>query len=333
LQLDATFGLNPAMQPLKPFWDNGSLAFVHAVGQADPSRSHFEAMAEMERAAPGTSLRSGWLDRTLGLRTSTGPFTATQLGWGGVTGALVGPTAETVLPGIADFKLDGGWNATETARWDRALTAMHRGATSSLAQPADTALTAARTTTQLEAAGYTPAAGAAYADNDLSKQLRDVARLIKAGVGLQVACVELDDWDMHVDLGTVDSGRMKDRLTILSEALAAFATDLGAGLANVTVVTLSEFGRRLEQNGSGGVDHGHGNVVMVLGGGTVGGHVYGTWPGLAADALVDGDLAGTTDYRTILGEILQKRCGAGSLSSIFPGFSAPASLGLTTGRA
>jgi uncharacterized protein (DUF1501 family) len=113
--------------------------------------------------------------------------------------------------------------------------------------------------------------------------------------------------------------------------LAAFATDLGPSLADVTVVTLSEFGRRVEQNGSGGVDHGHGNLVMVLGGGTVGGQVYGTWPGLAPDALVDGDLAGTTDYRTILGEILQKRCGAGSLGSIFPGFSGT-ELGLTTAR-
>jgi len=136
-----------------------------------------------------------------------------------------------------------------------------------------------------------------------------------------VACVDEGDWDMHAGMGTADTGWMFDHLTDLAQALAAFATDLGPLMDGVTVVTLSEFGRRVAENGSGGVDHGHGNAVLMLGGGIDGGKVHGRWPGLDEAALVDGDLAGTTDYRSVLGEILTKRCGAGSLAQVFPGFS------------
>jgi uncharacterized protein (DUF1501 family) len=138
-------------------------------------------------------------------------------------------------------------------------------------------------------------------------------------VGLQVAAVDYGDWDMHAGMGRVGGGWMVDHLTELSGALAAFATDLGPRLADVTLVTLTEFGRRVEENGSGGTDHGHGQAVLLLGGGVRGGQVHGQWPGLAPGALVDGDLAATTEYRTILAEILEKRCGAGSVASIFPG--------------
>jgi uncharacterized protein (DUF1501 family) len=137
-------------------------------------------------------------------------------------------------------------------------------------------------------------------------------------VGLQVACVDYGDWDMHVDMGTVDTGWMHDHLTELSDAMAAFATDMGTKLNDVTMLTLTEFGRRVEQNDSNGVEHGHGQAVLLLGGGVDGGKVHGTWPTLAPDALVDGDLAGTTDYRALLAEVLEKRCGASGLSAVFP---------------
>ena len=153
----------------------------------------------------------------------------------------------------------------------------------------------------------------------LGDALKDVARLIKAGVGLQVAAVDYGDWDMHVDQGAFDAGWMHDHLTELSDALAAFGTDLGAGLADVTLVTLTEFGRRVEENGSGGTDHGFGQAVLMMGGGVKGGQVHGSWPGLAPDDLIDGDLNATTDYRLVLAEILEKRCGASSVSGIFPG--------------
>ncbi|GAB3242568.1 DUF1501 domain-containing protein [Kineosporia babensis] len=323
------FGLHPALKPLQKFWSAGTFGAVHAVGQDNPTRSHFQAMQELERAAPGSSLRTGWLDRTLGSRARGTIFQASQVGSNDVPLALAGPTPELALGSVDSFKIAGAWNTAERNRWTKALTAMNAGAPPAVGLPAKATLSATGTTAALAAKKYTPANGAVYPkDSALGKALRDVARMIKADVGLQVACVDEGDWDMHADMGAADNGWMHDHLNDLALSLAAFATDLGNRFQKVTVVTLSEFGRRVGENGSGGVDHGHGNAVLLLGGGVNGGQVHGRWPGLSEADLVDGDLAGTTDYRTILGEILQKRCGAGSLSQIFPGLPGSAPLGL-----
>ena len=323
LQLDGRFGMHPALAPLAPLWSAGNLAMVHAVGQIDPTRSHFEAMEELERAAPGTSLRTGWLDRTIGVTGPGSPFAATQVGQVTAGGAFIGPNPELTMDSVADFGLYASWNDVERVRWTTALTAMQTDAPPVTAGPARTALSALGTAASLQAAGYTVANGAAYPDGDLGGALRSVAQLVKAGVGLRVAAVDSGNWDMHVDLGRYDDayGWMRGKLDELARALAAFATDLGPAFGNVTVVTLSEFGRRVGENGSGGVDHGHGNAVMLLGGGVNGGTVYGRWPGLGAADLVDGDLSGTTDYRTVLAEILERRCGVSS-STVFPGLDA-----------
>lgn len=175
------------------------------------------------------------------------------------------------------------------------------------------------------------ASAVGYPKGGLGDALHDVARLVKANVGLRVATVDFGNWDMHADLGRSDAGWMHDQLTQLSGALAAFATELGTDLNRVTLITLSEFGRRVEQNGSGGLDHGHGNAVLLLGGGVAGGTVYGRWPGLAEAALVDGDLAGTTDYRAVLSEVLSRRCGVAAARTVFPGFAA-APLGVVRAR-
>jgi uncharacterized protein (DUF1501 family) len=322
LERDAMFGLHPALAPLAPFWRAGTFGAVHAVGQASPTRSHFEAMAQMERAAPGSSIRTGWLDRTIGLREAGTAFQATTVGSTRVPALLSGPSAELSLRGIDHEGLAGAWDSTELTRWTTALSSLHKGWPAAVATPAAVTLKAAKQVAALKDAGYTPAAGAVYPKGDLGDALRDVARLIKAGVGLQVATVDYGDWDMHAGMGTPDAGWLTSHLGELARAMAAFATDLGpAGMGSVTLVTQSEFGRRVGQNGSGGVDHGHGNAVLLLGGSVVGGRVHGVWPGLESAALVDGDLAGTTDYRGILAEILQKRCGAGDVSTVFPGLA------------
>ena len=323
LQLDGRFGMHPALQPLQPIYDSGSLGIVQAVGMAQPNRSHFSAMEEMERAAPGTSLRTGWLDRVLGLREGGSPFQATQLGSNSAASAFLGPAPELALWNIDDFDLSGAWDATEEARWDTALRSVHDGAPPVIAAPALTALDALSTASQLREAGYTPANGAVYPSTGLGDALRDVARLIKADVGLQVAAVDYGDWDMHVGQGGVDGGWMVDHLTELGSALAAFASDLGSTMGDVTMVTLTEFGRRVEENGSGGTDHGFGQAVLVMGGGVRGGQVHGMWPGIAPADLVDGDLDATTDYRNLLAEVLEKRCGAtsGDVAGIFPGIT------------
>ena len=335
LGLDSMFGLHPALAPLLPFWQSGQFGAVHAVGQPAPTRSHFEATEEMERAAPDSSIRTGWLDRALGLR-SVGPvFQAVQLGDSLPTLALTGPTPELALGSLADFHLAGmgpdddqAWAAPELARWTEALSAMHEDAPASIADPVDTALGAVKAVTAMTTSTYIPAVP--YPDNDLARALTDAARLIKAGIGVQVVCLDFDGWDMHGGMGTFSQADswLTTQLRDLSASLAAFATDLGGRFDRTTIVTMSEFGRRVEENDSGGVDHGHGNAMLLLGGKVNGGQVHGRWPGLGADKLYDGDLAGVTDFRLVLAEIMRKRCGQTGLSQVFPGADLQTELGV-----
>jgi uncharacterized protein (DUF1501 family) len=320
IALDPMFGMHHAMASLKPLWDAGTFGVVHAVGMDQPNRSHFQAMEEMERAAPGTSVRTGWLDRVLGLRDPGSAFQASQIGSNTPASAFLGPSPELAMWSVDSFGLDGAWDDTQRGLWDSALRGLYSGAPDVLVSPTSSALDALSTTAQLKADGYTPANGAIYpSESGLADALRDIARLIKADVGLQVAAVDYGDWDMHSGMGDADRGWMHDHLTELSTSLAAFATDLGSKLDDVSLVSLTEFGRRVEENGSGGVDHGFGQAVLLLGGGIKGGHVHGQWPGLAAPDLIDGDLNGVNDYRKVLAELLEKRCGAGSVGEIFPG--------------
>jgi uncharacterized protein (DUF1501 family) len=323
---DAMFGLHPALAPLLPLWTGGQLAAVTAVGQPNPSRSHFAAMEEMERAAAGTSIRTGWLDRMLGL--GTNPWSGVSIGSTKVARALSGPSPDLGIASLDGFTLAGD---SPSVPMGLTLKALYQNAPTALATPALAATGAVATVAALPA--YTPANGAVYPTTPLATALKDVARLIKSKVGMRAACVDFGDWDMHEGLGTAETGqRMHTHLGELAAALAAFATDLGAdGLRNVTLVTLSEFGRRVAENGSRGVDHGHGNSMFVLGGGVRGGKVYGTWPGLAPAKLVAGDLAATTDYRSVIGEVLQKRCGVGSLGDVFPNVT-PTTSGLAAAR-
>ena len=345
------WGLHPALAPLKPWWDAGSFGAVHAVGSPDPSRSHFAATAEMERAAPGSSLRTGWIDRALGLRARSSVFQGALVGGSLIPQSMAGPFSELGLESIDRFSLSAVYwgdtpeeQAKDGERWATALSTLHSGIPS-LSPAATSALGAIATTRALKQAGYTPANGARYphtvkggpyAKSPLSAALYDVARLIKAQVGLQLVCVEYDDWDMHTDLGTVGGGRFVDRLSEWSASIAAFLTDMGVdGMAHVTLITMSEFGRRVAENGDAGTDHGHGNAMLAIGGGVVGGKVHGTWPGLAEANLDDGDLAGTTDYRDVLAEALTKRCGqsAADLTTVFPNKGPATPVGVFNQRA
>ncbi|MEV6633119.1 DUF1501 domain-containing protein [Actinoplanes sp. NPDC051470] len=327
---DGTFGLHPALAPLLPLWNDGRFAAVQAVGQPSPTRSHFAAMEEMERAAAGTSLRTGWLDRMLGLTGSTAPLAGVAMGNAMPSRIFGGPTGDVSMASIDDFKLAGESSKRPMAA---ALRRMYADAPAALAAPALAADRALTASVPLRAEKYAPANNAIYPATPLGEALRDLARLIRSNVGLAAAAVDSGDWDMHEALGAAVKGqRMYDNLYDTSLALAAFAADLGPdGMAKVTVVTISEFGRRVGENGSKGVDHGHGNAMMLLGGGIRGGKVYTRWPTLAPGALADGDLAATTDYRSVIGEILQKRCGFGALDDVFPTIT-PSSFGLAAAR-
>lgn len=338
LAADSLFGLHPAMAPLLPYWNDGTFGAVHAVGQPTASRSHFNAIEEMERAAPASSIRTGWIDRALGQRQMTDVFSAIQVGRGLPTKAFSGPQSELTIGSIAEFSLfgtdsddDSAWARSERKRWITALNDIGTDCPPSVRKPTENALDAIDRVSKLPDAS--PVSGADYPDSDFGRGLRDMARLIKSNLRVQVACIDVGDWDMHEGLGQyADQGTwMARKLRELCEGLAAFARDLGEALNRTTVVTMSEFGRRVAENDSGGVDHGLGNAMLLLGGSVVGGRVHGVWPGLEDAQLDDGDLAGANDFRVVLAEILSKRCHQSGLATVFPGADINARLGVVRG--
>ena len=330
IQLDSMFGMHPGLSALQPIWAANKLAFVHAAGMSAPNRSHFSAMEEMERAAAGSSARTGWLDRTLGLHTLGGPFSAVQMGSSSIPDSLTGPYPVLGMDSISSFKLSGTSNAAQRTTWTNALNSLHNAAPPGLVDSASVTLAALTTAATLGATTYVPANGAVYPGSGIGNALKNTAQLIKANVGLRALTIDLGDWDMHSGLGTVNNGWMHDKLVDLGGALAAFANDLGTGLGAVTLVTISEFGRRVQENESHGVDHGWGNVMLVLGG-HVNPAVHGTWPGLSDAALTQGDLTATTDYRAVLADILVHRTGASvaQVQQVFPAYNGT-TLGITT---
>lgn len=321
---DRMFGLHPALSPLQSLWNNGKLAAVHAVGTPDQTRSHFSATDELERAAPGTSIRTGWLDRVLGVAGTGTVFEAVALGDGTAPGLLAGPQQALATYSLDSFTLQSlDWVGP---RLTTALRALHSNPDLPNQGAATMTLDALATVSSVLTNFGGPRNGAVYPNpeqNRLSAALKDAAALIRADVGLQALTMDVGDWDMHAGLGSPGEGWFHDQAGGVAAALAAFAQDLGTTFDRVTVVTLSEFGRRVEENGSGGVDHGHGNAVLLAGGGLSSAKVFGTWPGLADAKLDDGDLAGTTDYRNVLGEYLVKRMGLSTsqLGQVFPGIT------------
>ena len=313
---DARFGLHPGLAPLAPFWEAGKMAAVHAVASPDASRSHFQAQDCLERGAAATSVHTGFLDRVLEELGPGTTFRAVAEG-SALPRSLVGGQSKLVLQGIRDFDLQAGGGMREKTL--TALKALYTGVGDHpLGSQAAETLKSIATARRIAQSGFQSSVqwpGGGFAD-----QLKDVARLIKAKVGLRVAAVDIGGWDMHTNIGGPDGGDMRNRLNELGGALAAFAGELGPALDDVTVVTMSEFGRRVEANGNSGTDHGHGGVMLLLGGGLDGGKVHGRWPGLAPGALDQGDLAGANDYRDVLSELLDARLGVKNWKKIFPDY-------------
>ena len=321
------FGLHPALAPLQPYYASGQFGVVHAAGQPNGVRSHFQDEAELERAAPGTDVRTGWLDRVLEVRGPGTAFQALEIGSGMLPNSLIGPASSMALTDLADFSLSV-WSGYQPA-YSTALGAMHSGVLHPVAQQAAITLDALTTVTTMQQTPYAPAAGVTYPTSALGKALKDLAWVIKSNIGLQIACLDYGNWDMHTDIGTPGdtTGWMHRQLADVAACLAAFAADLGPTFAKVNVLTLSEFGRRAVENGGGGADHGLGQAVLAFGGGINGGSVMGAWPTLATGALNGGDLAVTTDYRSVLAEVLSKRCGLTSATTVFPDFT-PTTVGI-----
>ncbi|GAA1913042.1 DUF1501 domain-containing protein [Nocardioides lentus] len=318
LAVDDMFGLHPALAPLLPLWDSGRLAAVHATGLPAPNRSHFSAMEEIEDADPGSAVRSGWLNRFLGADSYTSPLQGVHVGGGVPPASMYG--AHDVMSarnvdsvGIAG---DDQWVVDDGRK--RSLDLLWRGNAGPLGRTVRSSFAAVADFAPVHAVPSGPRNGARYPQGDLGSAMKEVARVLRGDVGVEVVTVDHGDWDMHSDMGNLEWGRMRSNTTELAEAVAAFFTDLGPAAANVTLVTLSEFGRRVRENDNWGTDHGFGNVMFLAGAGVRGGRYHGRWPGLT-DAP-DADLLVTTDYRSVLSEVVSRRFGTSS-AQVFPGFS------------
>jgi uncharacterized protein (DUF1501 family) len=313
---DGMFGLHPSLAPLLPMWNAGKVATIHATGLPVANRSHFSAMEEVEDADPGSSERVGWLNRLVGRDGTGSPIEAVQMGGGVPSAAVCGPEPVLVTAGIDQVSLAGGEGTNEPLR-RRAVTAAWEGATGDLAAGMTAAMQVVADFAPVRASSATPANGATYPKTDLGRALAASARTIRADVGAEIITVDHGSWDHHTWVGTPDSGNMKNMATDFAGSVAAFFADLGGLGARVTLVTISEFGRRVVENANQGLDHGYGNVMFAMGAGVKGGY-FGRWPGLSNTS--DADLLVTTDYRSVLNEVITTRMGA-STASIFPGFS------------
>ncbi len=317
IDLDGFFGLHPALRPLLPAWELGNLAFIQACGAPDESRSHFKAMELMERGTDQESgPTSGWIGRHLAsLETGNlSPLRALSLSES-VPRSLYGPVPAAALRSIADYHLGD----SEAARvLSSALSALYSGGDSLSVQGQET-LAILETLTKLDLSSYT-SSGSPYPESDFGRGLSQIAMLIKAEVGLETAAIDLGGWDTHFAQGQLE-GQMPRLMEDLAHGLAAFHSDLEGQLDRITLVAMTEFGRRAYENASLGTDHGHGGLMFVLGGSTAGGQVIAHWPGLEKENLVGpGDLAVTIDYRDVLSEILVKRLNNPDQVRIFPDY-------------
>jgi uncharacterized protein (DUF1501 family) len=325
------FRLNARGAPFKELYDSGALAVVHACGLTNGTRSHFEAMDYMERGiADGTPSGAGWLARHLNA-INPGTLIPALATTSNTPDSLIGTSSAVALTDAANFRVRAGTTAFSTQIQD-ALRGFYQGSTPLLQAGATTltAINAVQDKLPRDSRGnpiaYTPEYNASYPQGGLGNSMRTVAQLVKMDVGLQVATVDFGGWDTHEGQANI----FPTLLDVLSRALHAFFNDLYNFQNRLCVVVMSEFGRRLKANRSAGTDHGHGNLMLAMGGGIRGGRMYGTWPGLATEQLDNGvDLKITTDYRTVLAELLERRTANANTDSVFPGFGATTPVGLT----
>ena len=328
LDLDGFFGLHPRMASLVPYFKDGSLAIVHAAGSPDDTRSHFDAQDYMESGTPGLkSTRDGWMNRYLHAKDHaerSSPFRAVALTQA-LPRSLQGSAPALAIGQLGQFGIRAGQDndimmSGFEAQYSSAADAV-------LGNTGKEAFDAVKMMKEANPAGYTPANGAEYPRAGFGDAMRQIAQIIKADLGLEVAFAELGQWDHHANEGST-TGQIANRLDEFSSGIAAFARDLGDRMQDVMLVTMSEFGRTVRENGNRGTDHGHGNAMLIIGGNVKGGKVYGKWPGLEREQLYEGrDLAITTDFRNVFAEALTGHLGAKDVSTVFPGFKYGQQLG------
>jgi len=326
VDLDGFFGLHPALAPLKPMYDAQHLAIVDAVGSPDPTRSHFDAQDYMESGTPGyKGATDGWLNRALPKQPGpASPLRAVSLG-DSLARTLRGHNDAVAMHSLNDFQVrDAVGAATFESMYENSLDKTLHGT-------GKETFSAVKIMQSIQKQTYVPANGASYPNGGFGKSLQQIAQLIKADVGVEVAFADIGGWDTHVNEtgGQPTNGQLANNLAQFGQALAAFYQDLGDRMEDVTLVTMSEFGRTVKENGDRGTDHGHANVMFAMGGNVRGGKIYGDWPGLQEEQLYDGrDLALTTDFRDVLGELVSRHLGNSDLRAVFPSYENPKFRGL-----
>jgi uncharacterized protein (DUF1501 family) len=324
IDLDGFFGLHPALAPLKPLYDRGLLAPVHAVGSPSTTRSHFDAQDYMETGTPdikGTT--DGWLNRYLAVKGTCDecnlartPFRAVSL-TPQTPRILEGPSATVAMNSLDEFSVRATGNSAER------LEALYRTGSADLVHGTGAEMfDAVKMLRSANPQRYLPQNGAEYPRSQFGQRLLQIAQLIKSNVGLEIAFADVGGWDTHVNQGS-STGQLAQRLDDFSRSIAALVADLGDRMDDVVIMTMSEFGRMARENGNRGTDHGHAGALFVIGGHVKGGKVHGKWPGLEQEQLYEGrDLALTTDFRSVFGEVVSDHLGARALDRIFPGFTA-----------
>jgi uncharacterized protein (DUF1501 family) len=327
---DPAFGLHPSLSPLLGMWNGGSFGAVHGVGLPMPNRSHFDAMEEVEEAHLGSSSRIGWINRATGVVAAQAgvesqPEEQIQMGESMLPTSLAGPTPALSANEVTGFTLPTVWNDEAVSEsletiWAGSATMLHAGVRTALSAVDRLAPVAGIGEEALDAAK------ASYPAGPLRSVLANTALLIKADLGARMITIDYGDWDMHTGLGSSSLAAdewMVTHLSHFAQSVARFFEDLGPHASRVTLVTLSEFGRRVEENGDHGVDHGYGNAMMLLGAGVNGGGVRGQWTGLSEATLNEGDVPLSQDYRSVLSEVMASRFGlsGGQLGTVFPNFT------------
>jgi uncharacterized protein (DUF1501 family) len=326
IDLDGTFALNGAMQPLRALWDEKQLAIIEATGSPDPSRSHFDAQDSMECGTPGKTGGNGWLNRALPSGSGdASTIRAVALGKQ-VPHCLRGENEVIAIGNLQQFNIEDQSAAAIMQSMYATTPDASVGRTGKDAFEAMNVIRSIQDTTpNTPAAARVPGIPLIGQSGDFGRNLQQLARLLKAEAGVEVAFADIGGWDHHGN----ENQQLPNLLRQFSAGIASFCQEMGDRMEDIVLVTMSEFGRTAAENGNGGTDHGHGSFMMVTGGPVRGGKVYGKWPGLEKEQLFEGrDLAVTTDYREVLSELVRGHLGQQNLSSVFPGFQASQPLGL-----
>ena len=323
VNLDGHFGLHPALAPMQKLWQSKQMAVIHSVGSPDNTRSHFDAQDYMESATPGIkSTKDGWLNRILQTETeqNVSPFRAVAL-TAQVPRSLMGRAPTVAMTNLSDFSVKAGIYTQSVAGGFEGI--WQDNAKDSLGEKGKETFEAVNFLKSANPAQYRPENGAAYPNTPFGNSLRQIAQLIKADVGLEIAFTDTPglNWDTHANEGGA-RGQMANLLRVFGQSITALVTDLGKRMDDVVILTMSEFGRTARQNGTGGTDHGHGNAMFVIGNEIKGGQVYGDWKGLKDDQLNEGrDLAVTTDFRDVFAEISLRHLNNKNFNKVFPEYA------------